>query len=58
MAFFFLVLYEVELLLLLPIAFNSVTVTKTAPAVIVSVLFVIVYTCLLDVETGAIEYEN
>jgi NADH:ubiquinone oxidoreductase subunit 3 (subunit A) len=50
-------LYDLELLLLLPISFNIVFL-KTNILAIVLLLGVLFYTCIWDIETKTLEYEN
>ena len=54
--FSFLLLYDIELLLLLPISFN-VIFFKTNTLAVISLLYILFYTCILDIETKTLEYE-
>lgn len=56
-AFCFLILYEVEFLLIIPTAFNSTIISLGDLLVISTTVGVVFYTCLLDSEAGSIEYE-
>ena len=53
----FLLVYDLELLLLLPISFNiGAGIVSKLP--ILLILGTILYTCIWDIETGTLEYEN
>jgi len=55
--FSFLLLYDLELLLLLPVSFNIIFFqTNTTP--ILLLLGTLFYTCIWDIETKTLEYEN
>lgn len=53
----FLLVYDLELLLLLPISFNIQTLGNLIDFVFL-VLAVIIYTCIWDIETNTLEFEN
>lgn len=55
--FSFLLIYDIELLLLLPTAFN-VFFIKFYLYQALLILFVIIYTCILDIEAKTLEYDN
>jgi len=57
-AFCFLILYEIEFLLLLPAAFNSVHIGTTSAATLLAVSAAVLYTCVWDSETDSITYDN
>lgn len=58
-AFVFLIIYDVELLILLPLMLDITTsTTLNVVLMLLAIMATIIYTCLLDVELGAIEYEN
>ena len=54
----FLILYDIELLLLLPLSFDIVYVSTHGTYVLITTLVLILRTCLLDAETGNLEYDN
>ena len=54
----FLILYDIELLLLLPLSFDIVYVSTHGTYVLITTLVLILGTCLLDAETGTLEYDN
>lgn len=56
--FAFLILYDVELLLLLPTSFNIFLTKQLGIYSLILVLTVITITCVLDAETGTLEYDN
>jgi len=55
--FSFLLVYDIELLLLLPTAFN-VFYIKFFIYQALLILFFIIYTCILDIEAKTLEYDN
>ena len=54
----FLVLYDIELLLLLPVSFSiDYSITHCAYQVII-IMTTVVVTCVIDLEAGTLEYDN
>lgn len=55
--FSFLIVYEIELLLLLPLTFNILYSTWYLYQVLF-IIVAIVYTCIWDIEANTLEYDN
>ena len=59
LVFIFLIIYDIELFLLLPLSFNVLYCTLSSNIYCyLIILSIIIYTCLFDVETGILEYDN
>lgn len=54
----FLVLYDIELILVLPLSFNWHHVIDFGVYTLVAVLFVVFGTCSIDLEVGTLEFDN
>jgi len=54
----FLILYDIELLLLLPISFNINYALTSGLYQTILVLFLIIMTCAMDLELDTLEYDN
>lgn len=55
--FSFLIVYDIELLVLLPISFNILSVGYYIYAVLF-IIATIMYTCIFDIESKTLEYDN
>lgn len=54
----FLIIYDIELLLLLPVSFNIFYISHSGAYELLLILITVVGTCLIDVESGTLEYDN
>lgn len=58
MAFIFLIIYEIEFLILLPVSFNVISLSVVSKLFSFFIILTIMYTCLLDVEFESLSYDN